>query len=214
MIIRTLNLGTPATREYLGKPVETGFFKYPVEGPRRLHRLGLEGDGQADLVHHAGPDKAALVYAHEHYAYWEKELGHDPGPAVLGENFTVEGLSEANACIGDIYRVGGALVQVSQPRIPCYKTNIRAGIPDMLERVRACGYTGFYLRVLEEGPVAAGDRFELVRRPKGAPTVSHLNQIMHHEPENRAALEALRNVEGLAEVWRNWVQKLLGSGER
>lgn len=213
MIIRALNLGRPVVREHEGKPVETGFFKYPAEGSRFLSKLGFEGDGQADLVHHGGPDKAALVYASDHYAYWESELGHPPGPAVLGENLTVDGMTETTVCIGDTYRVGEAVVQVSQTRVPCFKTNVRHGIPDMLDRVVATGYTGFYLRVLTEGRVAAGDRFELISRPEGAPTVAYLHHIMHVDRENRPAIEALLKTEGLAEVWQKWLRNRLGIRE-
>jgi MOSC domain-containing protein YiiM len=210
MIVRALNVGAPVVREYQGRQVSTAFFKYPVAEPLHLGKLGFTGDSVVDDVHHGGPDKAALLYSAEHYPYWAQELGHDPGPAAMGENLTVEGLSEETVCIGDIYRIGGATVQISQPRVPCFKTNIRHGIADMQERVAACGFTGFYIRVLEEGPVQAGDAVTLVSRIAGAPTVARLNHVMHHDKQNVDAARALVDTEALAEVWRDYFRRRLG----
>ena len=210
MIVRALNVGETKTYDYEGKQVETAFFKYPVEGALFLTKTGFGPDAQADLVHHGGPDKAALIYSYEHYPYWEKELGHDPGPAVMGENLTVEGLTEAEARIGDVYQIGEATVQICQPRVPCYKTVIRNGLPDMVKRVQNCGYTGFYVRVLTEGKIKAGDSVSLVSRVEGAPTVAELNHTVYHDKENKAVLERLARTEALAPVWKNWLTKLLG----
>ena len=209
MIIRSLQMGRIAPHQYDGEEVPTGIFKSPVGGPRWLSRLGFEGDQQADLKHHSGPDKAVLVYAWEHYAYWEKVLGEHPGPAFLGENLTVEGLAEETACIGDVYKMGEALVQVSQPRVPCYKVNIRSGRPDMLKLVVDSLRTGFYLRVLEEGNVTSGDAITLVRRPDGAPTVAWANRIRHRERRNQKALRRLLAAEGLAEAWHRDLERFL-----
>lgn len=213
MIIRSLNVGRPVTCDYEGKPVETAFFKYPAERPVMLRSLGFEGDAQADLVHHGGPEKAVLLYAFEHYAYWERELGRHAGPAALGENLTVEGFTEEQVCIGDVYAMGGAVVQVCQPRVPCYKTAIRNGVPDMVERILACGYTGIYARVLQEGPVASGDRLHLVRRPTEALTVAQLNHLRYQDKENLAAMQSALQAEGLAQVWQQFLRKRLGLGE-
>ncbi len=213
MIVRSLQVGLITTHEYEGRDVPTGFFKQPVIGPRLLGHLGFEGDQQADLKNHGGPDKAALVYAWEHYAYWSGLVGQDLGPAFMGENLTVEGLTEETVCIGDVYRLGEALVQVSQPRVPCYKVNIRSGRPDMLQLAMDALFTGYYLRVLEEGRVAAGDRFTLVRRPAGAPTVAWANQIRHRGKDNVAGLQRLLAAEGLAEAWREPVGRLLARAE-
>lgn len=210
MIVRALNVGSTATYEYEGKQVTTAFFKYPVEGALFLTKTGFGPDAQADLVHHGGPDKAALIYSLEHYPYWEQELGHDPGPAVMGENLTVEGLTEAEARIGDVYQIGDAVVQVCQPRVPCYKTVIRNGLPDMVKRVQNSGYTGFYVRVLTEGNIKAGDTVTLVSRVEGAPTVAELNHTVYHDHSDQAALERLANTEALAQVWKNWLNKLRG----
>jgi MOSC domain-containing protein YiiM len=210
VIVHALYVGGTATHEYQGREVETAFFKYPVEGARLLTKLGFEGDAQADRVHHGGPDKAALLYALEHYDYWRENLGKDPGPSALGENLTVDGFTEENVCIGDIYRVGGAVVQVCQPRVPCYKTAIRRGVPDMMQRVVASGRSGIYVCVLTEGLVQVGDTVELLERPAGAPTAASLNYLLHHDKENKAAAAVAIEIEALAAVWKKVLRMRLG----
>ncbi|HWI66240.1 MAG TPA: MOSC domain-containing protein [Symbiobacteriaceae bacterium] len=209
MKVCVVNVGGPATYEYDGKQVTTAFFKHPVDGPLFLSKTGLPGDAQVDTVHHGGPDKAALLYATEHTPYWTELLGKDPGPAIMGETLTVSGLTEAGAKIGDVYQIGEAVVQVSQPRVPCYKANIRHGIADMDKKVMACGYTGVYVRVLTEGQVKAGDSITLVSRNEGAPTVAELNHLVYHDQGNKAEIaRCLANAVGLAEVWQGWLRKL------
>lgn len=211
MIVTALYVGKGVAREYQGRQVETAFFKYPVTEPVFLSKLGCKGDEQSDQVHHGGPDKAALLYAREHYAYWEKELGRDPGPSALGENLTVDGFTEESVCIGDVYQIGEATVQVSQPRVPCYKTNIRHGVPDMVERVLACCYTGIYVRVLKEGHVQVGDTVTLISRPAGAMTIMAANRLFHHDKGNVEGLKRLMAAEGLAPVWCEYVRRRLGA---
>lgn len=211
MRVVALNVGPSTTHEYQGRTVTTGFFKYPAEGALHLGTEGFPGDMQADRVHHGGPEKATLLYSREHYAYWEREMGRDPGPAAMGENLTVEGLTEETVCIGDVYRIGGATVQVCQPRIPCFKTVIRhPDMPDMVDRVNATGYSGFYVRVLGEGPVAAGDPITLLERPDGAPTVAFANRIFHHDKENLEGARQLVENPALAKVWKDYLGKRLG----
>lgn len=207
MTIRYLSLGRPAP--LAGTEILSAIVKQPVEGAVHMGHLGFAGDEQADQKHHGGPYKAVCIYSYDRYAYWEKELGRNLGPSAFGENLTVEGLDESNVQIGDIYRVGGALVQVVQPRIPCYKVNRKFGDDSMVERMTSTGFTGFYLKVLEEGPVQAGDRFERVERNAGAPTILRANQILYHESKNREALELLVNVPDLAPAWLKAVQTRL-----
>lgn len=209
MRVRFVNVGKSVTQEYQGREERTAFRKRPVEGPLYLSRLGLTGDEQVGEGH-GGPDKAALIYAYAHYAYWEAFLGRTASPAVLGETLTVDGLTEETACIGDVYQIGEAQVQVSQPRGPCYKIDMVYGRHDMLERVRDTGYSGMYLRVLQEGNVTAGDPVELLRRPAGAPTVAHLNDVRHHDTNNLDAVRRILAAEGLAEAWRRRLQERLG----
>ena len=165
MKLVSIQVGRPRAVRWRGMLVSTGIFKEPVEGRVMLHRLNLEGDGQADLTVHGGWDKAVYVYPSEHYAYWRQQL---PGMAlpygIFGENFTTEGLDESSIHIGDRFRIGGAVVEVTQPRMPCYKLGIRFGRADMPKRFHASERCGFYLAVLQEGIVAAGDVFERIAR--------------------------------------------------
>jgi MOSC domain-containing protein YiiM len=209
VIIASLQIGQIGTHEYQGKAVETAIFKQPVEGPIQLGRLGFTGDQVADTLHHGGAEKAVLVYAQAHYPHWSAFLGRELGPAALGENLTISGATEAEVCIGDTYQLGGAVIQVCQPRVPCFKTNLRLGHTGVLPEIIRTGYTGFYLRVLQEGAVAKGDRFTLLRRPEGAPTVAFANQIRMHERENQAGLRRLLEAEGLAADWVEWLQARL-----
>jgi len=167
----SVNVGRPREVEHLGRTVRTAIFKEPVAGPVRVGRTNLEGDRQADLRVHGGPEKAVYAYDLSAYEHWRRELGRELPFGQFGENLTVEGLPETEVSIDDVYRVGGALLQVSHPRSPCYKLGIRMGSPAFLKTFLESGRTGFYLRVLEEGDVQAGDAIELVRREPEAPTV-------------------------------------------
>jgi MOSC domain-containing protein YiiM len=207
--VTSIQIGSTAAHEYNGQQVPTACFKEPVAGPIHLGTLGLEGDQQADRVHHGGPDKAVLAYAAAHYPHWERFLGRAPGPAVLGENLTVAGVTEETVCIGDTYQLGSAVVQVSQPRVPCFKMNLRLNHAEVLKEIVRTGFSGFYLRVLQEGQVQNGDSFRLRSRPDGAPTIAFANRIFHHERGSQAALHRLLHAEGLAAQWIAWVQKQL-----
>jgi MOSC domain-containing protein YiiM len=173
---RTLGEGTGST----GPDWTTSFIRDPHPGPLHLHRLGLSGDAPADTRHHGGPDKAVLLYTAAHYPRWRDEYPQLPiGPGGLGENWTVDGLSENTVCIGDVYRIGDAVVEVSQPRIPCWKISRRWAVEGLTERVRESGRTGWYVRVLQEGMVRAGDTLELTRRPYPDLTVARANDVIH-----------------------------------
>lgn len=209
MIVRSVNVGKPVVIAHDGKETSTAIHKQAAAGRVYLGTLNFVGDQQADLVHHGGPEKAVCVYSHDRYGHWEQELGKPLGVASFGENLTVEGLTEETAHIGDVYQVGEATVQVCQPRIPCFKLGLRLGVPDMPARVIAAGYTGFYLRVLKEGHVAAGDRLTLVSRPANAPTIALANRIFHHEKDDLDGARTLLAAEGLAAVWRKKLEKRL-----
>ncbi len=177
----SVNVGVPREVAKRGKTVTTGIFKEPVEGRVRLRRLNLDGDRQADLSVHGGVNKAVYVYATEHYDYWRKELPHLDLPwGMFGENFTTEGLLDDAVRIGDRFQIGSAEVVVTQPRFPCYKLGVRFGRADMVKRFLASGRTGFYLAVLKEGEVGAGDPIELIGRDEGNVTVA---QIVHARRE-------------------------------
>lgn len=151
--ISSIYVGSPEVCEFEGKKVETAIFKRPAGSPVFLSRTNFDGDKQADLVHHGGADKAVCVYPADHYPYWENALGEKLPQAAFGENLSVKGLTEQDVCIGDIFKLGEALVQVSQPRQPCFKLAKKLNVKDMVLKVRDTGYSGFYFRVLEEGIV-------------------------------------------------------------
>ncbi len=180
--------------------------KHPVAERLMVTEIGLVGDEQADLRVHGGPEKAVHHYPRDHYADWLADLPQLAprleAPGAFGENVTTSGMTEAEVCIGDLYRLGTALVQVSQGRQPCWKLNVRFAVPDMALRVQRSGRTGWYYRVLETGHLAAGDRIELVERPHAAWPLARLLSVLYHDKLNAAALREMAGLEVLAESWR------------
>ncbi len=163
MKILSVNVGMPREIEWRGETIRTSIFKAPVPGRVRVRRLNLEGDQQSDLTVHGGRNKAVYVYPSEHYPFWRTELPDTELPwGAFGENLTTEGLLEESVAIGDVLRCGSAEFVVTQPRMPCFKLGIRFGRPDMPRRFQRAGRHGFYLAVLREGEVGAGDPIELV----------------------------------------------------
>lgn len=194
--------GLPKQVQWEGQEVETSIFKEPLSKAAFATRFHLTGDGQADLVHHGGLDKALNAYSFEHYAFWEQNLGATLPPSAFGENLTVKGMLESDICVGDIYRIGEAVVQVSQPRVPCFKINIRFARKDVLSKVVETGYTGFYLRVLEEGSIAPDSKIELLEEHGAGVTVQSLTHLRVHGQNNLVAMEEAIQLEPLAEVWK------------
>jgi MOSC domain-containing protein YiiM len=181
----------------------TGMFKSPVTGPVWVGRLHLEGDGQADLRNHGGPDKAVNAYPSERYPHWRRALGLEAMPfGAFGENFTTQGLLETTVCIGDTFAVGDAVVQVSQPRQPCWKLSYRWRVDDLARQVVATGFTGWYFRVLKEGYLRAGMAITLVERPCPEWPVSVANTIMHHRKQDLGAARDLASCRFLSQTWR------------
>lgn len=181
----------------------TATFKEPVSGPVWLGREGFEGDEQADRRFHGGPDKAALVYSADHLPVWEKTVFFTDLPyGAFGENISVSGMVEADVCIGDVYTLGEARVQVSQPRQPCWKQARRWRIHDLVVKVNRTGRSGWYLRVLREGHVKAGDRFVLEERPHSDWTVARANQLLHFNKTDVEGARELALLPALAEAWR------------
>jgi MOSC domain-containing protein YiiM len=174
-----------------GRDVPTGIFKEPAAGRVLLGRLGLEGDFQADKRYHGGPLQAIYAYDSANAARWTPELGLDapPPPGFFGENFTTEGMTEDVVALGDIYRIGSALVQTTRPRSPCFKMGARAGSATFVRTFLASRRIGFYLAVVEEGEVGAGDAIELVDRLPDAVTMDELIQILFFRPVDPALLE-------------------------
>lgn len=202
MQIVSVNVGLPEVMKYRGEELVTGIVKKPVSSLLHLSKLGLEGDGQADLTVHGGVDKALCVYSEEHYAYWEEQRGRQLEPVTFGENLTVRGMLEEDVCIGDVYAIGEALVQVSQPRQPCHKLAKRMDWPQATLYVQETGYTGYYFRVLEEGVISHNSSIKLVRRDQHGVTLAYANRIKYHDKKNLAAARELASLEALSESWK------------
>ena len=189
--------------EYGGQIVTTGYFKHPVEGEVVARRLGLEGDAQADLKVHGGPAKAVYFYPREHYEGWERLLETDPlPPGSFGENITTEGLTEADLAIGDVIRIGTALLQVRQPRSPCYKMQIRFGRPDMVALFMRHGLPGWYASVIEEGSFTTGDAIEIVSRAVEGVSVADIWRYSLHAPVSPEIRQRISGMELLPSFWR------------
>jgi MOSC domain-containing protein YiiM len=209
MRIISINVARPRLVEANGQIVSTGIYKTPVEGRVILRTLNLDGDRQADLTVHGGPDKAVYVYPSEHYDYWRKELPGTELPwGMFGENFTTEGLDEA-VNIGDRFRIAGAEVTVTQPRMPCYKLGIKFGRPDILRRFLKSGRTGFYFSVQREGEVGAGDEIEQLQRDSHNVTVADITNLYSHDKTNFELMRRAVAVAALPESWRQYFEKRL-----
>lgn len=206
----SVNIALPAVLMHGGKEVLSGINKLPADRPILLARSGIPGDGQADLVHHGGPDKAVCVYDHSRYAYFAQLMDRELVFGAFGENVTTSGAAEDTVSIGDIYRLGRALVQISQPRQPCFKLAARYGWKELPQQFQQTGYTGYYFRVLEEGELSPGDSMELVERPKEHITVMEANRIMYQEKDHAEQTKRLLEVEALSESWKMPLRKRLG----
>lgn len=210
MKIISLNVGRPRIVMRDGQPVSTGIYKTPVAGRVMLRTLNLDGDRQADLTVHGGPEKAAYAYPSEHYAYWRDELlGTELPRGMFGENFTTEGLDESHVHVGDRFRVGAAEVTVTQPRMPCYKLGIRFGRSDILKRFLASGRTGLYFSVRREGEVGAGDEFELLARDESAVTVADITRLYARDRDDFETMRRAVATEALPQSWRDYFRQRL-----
>lgn len=206
------NLGDSTSTDPMDKPWVSGFFKEPLSGEATITRLNILGDGQADLKNHGGHDKAINVYPAEHLQHWQNVLSLCLPHGAFGENFTTLGLTENEVCIGDVYRLGGVLVQVSQPRQPCWKLARRWRVKDLAAQVERTGLTGWYLRVLEEGLLTAPAEFTLIERPHPEWTVALANEVMHHRKSDLDAALSLANCAALSESWKISLTRRLNHG--
>ncbi len=210
MRIVSLNVGLPREVEWKGRTVLTGIFKEPVAERVQLRFLNLDGDRQADLTVHGGAQKAVYAYPSEHYVYWQQELPEMELPwGVFGENFTVEGLLEDAVNIGDRFRIGTAEVIVAQPRMPCYKLDIRFGRSDIIQRFQSSGLSGIYFSVVQEGEVGTGDSIELVSRDEHHVTVAEIARLLDRKIVDRALLERAILVPALPAYLRDYFLKQL-----
>src|ERR1700730_8958403 len=190
----------------------TGFFKTPVEGPVFAGTTNLVGDGQADLINHGGIDKAVLAYSADHYPKWRNELRIPDMPfGAFGENLTIAGWSEQSVCLGDIFRIGAATFEVSQPRQPCWKLARRWRMDELTGLVVRNGRSGWYLRVLEQGWIEAQMEVLPIERPNPAWSIARANEILHHQKTDLPLTLELADVPGLAD---SWVEELRERAER
>lgn len=212
MQLISVNVALPRAVQYKRETVTTGIFKTPVAGRVMLRQLNLDGDGQADLTVHGGVDKAVYVYPVEHYDYWKKKLGrNDLTFGQFGENFTVADMLEDQIYIGDIFRLGAARVQVTQPRVPCYKLAIKMQMPQFPKLFMASARTGFYLRVLQEGEVGAGDVIERLELALDAMSVQEVFRLAFGGRADRAALQKAAGLRGLASGWQDMFAEQLAA---
>lgn len=210
MRIVSVNTGKPKEVEYRGRKVLTGIFKQAVEGRVRLGRLNLDGDGQADLRVHGGAYRAAYAYDTSSYDHWKRELGReDLPPGQFGENFTVEGMPDDAVFVGNVYRFGGAVVEVTQPRTPCVKLGIRMEMETFPGAFLQAGRPGFYLRVVEEGEVGAGDPVELIREDPERMPVREMNHLLHFDKGNIEGIRRAHRIAALSPEWRESFEDLL-----
>lgn len=200
--------GEPGATDPLDQLWRTGFWKAPVSGPVWLGRTNLVGDGQANLKVHGGPDKAVLAYAASHYPIWRAELGMpNLEYGSFAENFDFTELSESSVCLGDVFAIGNARVEVSQPRQPCKNITHRWKRPGLTQQVEETGRHGWYLRVLEEGEVEAGDAVTLLARPCPEWTVARAFRAMRCRAADPREAANLRQVPALSEAWRLTLSK-------
>jgi MOSC domain-containing protein YiiM len=218
MELLSLNIGVPRifgdadAIDPMRKEWTSGILKESVAGPLFLGRFKLQGDKQADQENHGGPDKAVNAYPAEHYSHWQAVLGIENMPyGAFGENFTTGGLLEESVCIGDVFQIGDALVQISQPRQPCWKLARRWQVKDLVVQVQETGFTGWYFRVLREGVVEAGMSFSRVEQAEAKWSVAEANAVMFHRKNDLGAASALASCPALSESWR---QSLLQRVER
>ncbi|MFN0280361.1 MAG: MOSC domain-containing protein [Kineosporiaceae bacterium] len=209
----SVNVGLPQDVDWNGRTVRTAVWKSPVAGPRIARKLNLDGDGQGDLGGHGGPDRAVLVYQLASYDHWRRELGRDDlVPGIFGENFTVDGLADDEVCIGDRYRIGTALFEVTQPRVTCYRVGLRTAVPRLPSLLVSHRRPGFYLSVLQEGAVQAGD--EIVRVATGVHrmTVAAVDALLYLPDRDLDQIARARQIPALSPGWKASFEALLDVG--
>lgn len=210
----SVNVGLPREVAWQGKRVTTGIFKEAVDSAVMLRTLNLDGDKQADLSVHGGAQKALYAYPSEHYEYWRGELpGVDLPPGMFGENLTTEGMFEDAVNIGDRFRIGGAEVMVTQPRLPCYKLGIKFGRADMVKMFLTSRRTGFYFAVLREGMVGAGDDVELIGREEQSVSVADITRLYAFEKHDLTTMRRAVKVSALPEGWKDYFQQQIDKDE-
>ena len=215
MKLISINVSMPKTVYHQGRLVNTGIYNKPVSGRVMVRKLNVNGDGQADLKVHGGVYKAVYVYDIENIRYWRQTLGrNDLGYGHFGENFTAEGMPDDRICIGDVFRVGGALLEVTQPRVPCFKLEIKMDLPGFSRQFLASGRLGFYCRVIEEGEVEAGDLIERIQIEPEKITVREFARLYYFEPRDLEKIRRIIRILALPPGWRRAFGKLLETTDK
>ena len=203
--ILSVNVSYPKEVEFEGQKVTTGIFKEPIEGRVKLRTLNLDGDKQADLTVHGGPDKAVYAYPSEHYESWHKVYPNMEMPnGMFGENFTTEGLMESEVNVGDIFSMGSAKVIATQPRMPCYKLGVKFGRMDVLKKFLASSRSGIYFKVLEEGEVGAGDLIVKIKSDTNRVGISDIVRLYASDREDTKTMRRAVKVKALPEGWKDY----------
>ena len=203
MKLLSVNVATPRDVAYHGNMVRTAIFKEPVEGRILLRKSGLDGDGHGDPAVHGGIDKAVYAYPIEHYEHWQRELGQNELPfGQFGENFTIKGMLEDEVHIGDVFQIAGAQVQVTQPRVPCFKLGLKMGCSTFPKHFLASERSGFYLRVVTEGHVGADDRIERIKIDSARLSIKEIHHLYYFDNLNRQGIERVLDVLALSDSWR------------
>ena len=199
----SVNVGDIREIEWQGRLVTTAIWKYPVAGRVALCGVNFQGDDQADRSVHGGPDKAVYAYSREDYVFWREHAGIETPPGLFGENLTVEGIDLSASVVGEQWRIGSTMLEVAQPRLPCFKLGIRMGDPHFPKRFLAVSRMGAYLRVIQEGDVGAGDEIHVVFRPERSVTLGEMVDVIHDRTKAPVLLRAPR----LPDFWREIAQR-------
>lgn len=200
--IMSINVGKPREVAYQGKLISTAIWKTAIDTPIMLSNTNLAGDGQADLVNHGGLDKAVMIYSYDHYDYWEQKLNRELAYGSFGENVTVAGLTEHDVCIGDTFQWGEAVIQISQPRYPCYKLEIRHGLPGIVQLVLATGFSGYYIRVLQSGLVSRESELHRLQQHPHRMSVATVSEAFANKSTPIEKIQRILAVDELSEGWR------------
>jgi ferredoxin-NADP reductase/MOSC domain-containing protein YiiM len=209
-VLVSVNVGLPKDVPWQGKTVHTGVWKYPVAGPAMVRRLNIDGDGQGDLAGHGGEQRAVLVYQLASYRHWQQHFGWDDvGYGQFGENLTVDGMADAEVCIGDRYRIGEAEFEVTQPRVTCYRVGLRLGAPELPALLVSHHRPGFYMRVVAEGQIQAGDAIAKTRTGPGTLSVADTDALLYLPDRDQAKLRTALRIPALSPGWQGSFRELL-----
>jgi ferredoxin-NADP reductase/MOSC domain-containing protein YiiM len=213
-VLVSVNVGMPKDVPWQGRTVHTGVWKHPVDGPAMVRRLNIDGDGQGDLAGHGGEQRAVLVYQLDSYRHWQQHFGRDDfGNGMFGENLTVDGMADDQVCIGDQYRIGEAEFEVTQPRVTCYRVGLRLGEPELPALLVSHHRPGFYMRVITEGHIQAGDAILKTRSGPGALSVADTDALLYLPGHDRARLQLAVQVPALSPGWQQSFRELLDAAD-